>query len=351
MPVTLAQAQVNTQSDVDYMVIDNLRRYSWLLDQIVFDDTVTPGTGGASLEYAYTRLITAAPAQFRNFNEEYPTGQATRQRFSVVLKPLGGAFTVDKKLANLGNPRTNELNFQFQQLITSIRTRFQQEVILGDIASAVGFDGLSKLLVGTSTEYYPGTAGANFANWSPGTIITQPLAMAALDDFDIFLSNIVPSHVGGGDQGEPGALPAGVKAILGNTRGIVRLRALARWAGMFTEDKDDLGRKVERYGDWVLVDIGDRHEGAAPIIPTETRDTDLTGGVNNQTNLTDLFAVTFGIDSFHGAAMAGVPLLETVPPDFSTPGRLKTGEAEMGPLAMCLKNTRGAGVYRNVKVG
>ena len=37
MPVTLAQAQINTQADVDYAVIDNLRRYSWLLDQIDLD--------------------------------------------------------------------------------------------------------------------------------------------------------------------------------------------------------------------------------------------------------------------------------------------------------------------------
>ncbi len=44
MPVTLAQAQLNTQDDIDFAVIDNLRRYSWLFDQIVWDDTVSSNT-------------------------------------------------------------------------------------------------------------------------------------------------------------------------------------------------------------------------------------------------------------------------------------------------------------------
>ncbi len=49
MPVTLAQAQVNAATDVDYNVIDNLRRYGgWLLDRIAFDDTVTPPASGPS---------------------------------------------------------------------------------------------------------------------------------------------------------------------------------------------------------------------------------------------------------------------------------------------------------------
>jgi hypothetical protein len=81
MPITLAQAQVNTATDVDYAVIDNLRRYSWLLDQVAFDDTATPGTGGGSLVYGYTRLTTAAPASFRALNTEYAPGQATRTPF------------------------------------------------------------------------------------------------------------------------------------------------------------------------------------------------------------------------------------------------------------------------------
>lgn len=332
MPITLAQAQVNVQNDVDYAVIDNLRRYSWLLDQIVFDDTVNPGTGGATLTYSYTRLTTTAPAAFRAINTEYTPGQATRTRYSTDLKQLGGVFSIDRVIAKLGSAATNEVTFQMQQLLTSIRTRFQQEVILGDTSvDATGFDGLDKLLTGTSNELSTAT------NWTPGTITSQALANGELDKLDAWLSGIVPSHTGGGDQGTPGALPPGVKAILGNTKSIMRLKALARWASLATSQKDDLGRQIDMYGDWVLVDIGDRADGSAPIIPITT-------------NATAIYAVTFGLDAFHGASANGNPLVTTTMPDFSTTGAVKSGEVEMGPLAMVLKNTKSAGVYRNITV-
>lgn len=332
MPITLAQAQVNTANDVDYSVIDNLRRYSWLMDQISFDDTSTPGTGGGTLVYGYTRLTTAAPAAFRALNTEYTPGQATRTPYTVSLKPLGGAFSVDRVLANLGAAATNEVTFQMQQMLTSIRTRFLQEVILGDTAvDALGFDGLDKGLTGTGTELTTAT------NWTPASITTQPLAMAELDKIDEWLSRIVPSHVGGGDAGSPGALPPGVKAILGNTKSITRLKALARWAGLYTATKDDLGRQIEMYGDWVLQDLGDRMDGSSPIIPITT-------------NATAIYAVTFGLDAFHGASVAGSPLTNTYLPDFTTSGAVKSGEIELGPVAMVLKNTKSAGVYRNITV-
>lgn len=353
MPITLAQAQVNTQTDVDYAVIDNLRRYSWLLDQVVFDDTVTPGTGGGSLVYGFTRLTAARSAAFRELNSEYTPGQATRARSTVDLKPLGGAFSVDRVLARLGAAQTNEVTFQMQQLLTAVRTKFQDELINGDTAvDANGFDGLDKALTGQSTEYLPVDEGvsAGYLDWTRGTIDTQAEAMAQLDVVDDWLSRIVPSHTGGGDQGEPGSLPPGVKAIVGNTKSITRLRALARWAGIYTQMKDDLGRQIEMYGPWVLIDPGDNALGAAPIVPIETRDADGGGGGGDITGLTDLYACSFGLDALHGASVAGKPLLETWMPEFDRSGAVKSGEVEMGPVAMVLRNTKACGVLRNVKV-
>lgn len=353
MPVTLAQAQINTQADVDYAVIDNLRRYSWLFDQMVFDDTVTPGTGGATLTYGYTRLKTARSASFRAVNAEYTPGVAERERKTVDLKPLGGAFEVDRVLANLGASATNEVSFQMQQLLTSVRSTFQSEIINGDTAvDANGFDGLDKILTGQSTEYVPLDEGitSGYLDWTPGTINTQSLAMAALDHLDGFLSRIQPSHTGGGDAGAPGSLPPGVKAILGNTTSITRVRALARWAGMYTASKDDLGRQVEQYGPWTLVDLGDNATGSAPVVPIESRDADGAGAGSSITNLTDLYAVSFGLDALHGASPAGQPLLQTWMPDFSVAGAVKKGEIEMGPVAAVLRNTKACGVLRNIRV-
>jgi len=337
MPVTLAQAAVNTLNSVDFSVIDNLRRYSWLLDHMVFDDSVNPGTGGGTLTYGFTQLTSAAPADFRAINSEYTPGQAVRSRSTVDLKPLGGAFNVDRVLANLGPAATNEVTMQMQQLLTSIRIRFQQEVILGDTSvNANGFNGLSKQLTGTSTEK---TAGyiAGSADWKAATVNTQALAQSRLDEVDDWLSLVVPSHTGSGDQGAPGALPPGIKAILGNTKSIARLKALIRWSALTTNDKDDLGRNVAMYGDWFLIDIGDRHDGSAPIIPITS-------------NATDLYAVSFGLDALHGVSVSGAPLTRTMLPDFTIAGAVKTGECEMGPVAVVLKNTRAAAVLRSITV-
>ncbi len=338
MPVTLAQAQVNVQNDIDYAVIDNLRRYSWLMDQVTFDDSVNPGTGGATLTYGYTRLTAAAAAGFRAYNTEFTPGQATRSRFTVDLKPLGGAFTIDRDLANLGAAASNEITFQMQQLLTSIKIRFEQELMLGDTSvDATGFDGLSKALTGTVTEK---TAGyiAGSADWKAATIAGNiATANTRLDELDDFLSLIVPSHTGSGDQGQPGAVPPGTRAILGNTKLIARIRSMARTASLYTSDKDDLGRLVESYNGWNLVDIGDRYDGSAPIIPISS-------------NATDLYAVTFGLDAFHGVSKANSDLVRTWMPDFTVAGAVKSGEAQMGPIAMVLKNTKSAGVLRAITV-
>ncbi|MFJ6566230.1 major capsid protein [Streptomyces sp. NPDC091292] len=353
MPVTLAQAQLNTQADIDFAVIDNLRRNSWLFNNMVWDDTVTPGTGGDSLTYGYTRLLAPSSASFRRFNEEYAPNQATRERKSVELHPLGGAFNVDRKLARLGPAASNEISFQLAQKLTSMRTRFQQELILGDTAvDDTGFDGLDKALVGQSTEYLPVNEGitSGYLDWSPATVTTEDIAMSVFDAFDDFLSRIMGSQTGSGDTGADGSIPAGVKAILGNTKSIARIQSLARRANQYTSEKDSFGNQIMRYGNWVLVDLGDRADGSAPIIPIQTRDADGAGGGGNITGLTDIYAVSLGLDAFHGASMASTPLVETFLPDFSQPGAVKTGEVEMGPVAAVLRNTKSCGVLRNVKV-
>lgn len=352
MAITLAQAQVNTQDDVAFAVIDDLRRYSWLLDRIVWDDVVNP-TGGTTLTYGYTRLITPRTADFRAYGTEYSAKQAVRQRYTVDLHPLGGAFNLDRRLANLGQSATNEVNFQMQQLLTSVQQKFQEELINGDVAvDANGFDGLDKSLTGATTEYDPLDNGvsAGYLDWRAVTIDTQAEAMAALDALDEMLALITPSKVGGGALGVPGALPAGERAILGNTKSITRIRSLARWAGLYTNSRDDIGRRVESYGDWALVDLGNGQEGSDPIVPIYSADADEGGGGSTITGLTDIYAVTFGMDALHGAAVSGKPLVETYLPDPNAPGAVKTYEVEMGPVAMVLKSTKSAGVLRKVKV-
>src|SRR5665647_2376041 len=86
--VTLEQAKLNTQDAIQAGVIDEFRKSSFILDNISFDDAVSPGTNGATLTYGYTRLITQPTAAFRAINEEYTPQEVTKQRYTTELKPL-----------------------------------------------------------------------------------------------------------------------------------------------------------------------------------------------------------------------------------------------------------------------
>lgn len=337
MAITLAQAQVNVQDDVDYSVIDEYRRRSWLLDQLTFDDCVNPGTGGATLTYAYTRLVNARQAAFRAINSEYAKGQASRIRASVDLVPLGGSFEVDRVIADLGSAQTNEVNFQLIELIKGATNGFINQLVNGDVAvDANGFDGLDAMLAGTTTELIPNDTGTMYADWTAATVNSETAAHNVLDLVDEWLSMVV----GGAD------------AIIGNTKSVTRLRSIGRRAGYYSREEDALGRIIERYGNAVLIDAGTVvAEGTSTetnVVPIETRDPDGAGAGGNVTGLTDLYAVNFGLDSFHAVSKVG-PLLKSWMPDFSTSGAVKTGEVEM-VAAPVLKRTTGASVLRNLKV-
>ncbi|MCW6112448.1 phage capsid protein, partial [Clostridium sporogenes] len=95
MAITLQESKVSMADKVDQMVIDEFRRSSLLLDKLIFDDAVSPGTGGSTLTYGYTRLKTPAQAQFREINKEYTAQEAKREKHTVDLKVFGGAFELD----------------------------------------------------------------------------------------------------------------------------------------------------------------------------------------------------------------------------------------------------------------
>jgi hypothetical protein len=338
MTITLADALKNAASDTEYAVIDETRRTDWLLDQIEFDDTATPGTGGGSLTYTYSRLTQTRGGAFRAYNQEYTPAEAKRTQYTSSLYPFGGSYNLDRALAHLGPRLSDELAFQNTELIKGVRTTFATQLIQGDHASNVlGFDGLDVALTGTVTEYFP-NATTFYTDWSAATLDTVDEAITASDQLDEFLSLL---------NGEPDAL-------LGNRLMMNRVKALAKRAGQYSINQDDLGRTIERYGNAVLIDLGTTNDdltgNTSYVIPVETRDPDGGGAGGNITNLTDLYAVRFGMNALHGASVAGKPLMEQWDPDFTTSGAVKTGEVEMGPATMVLKHTRACGVFRNIKV-
>lgn len=317
MAVTLEEAKVNVQDALQLGVIDEFQKSSWLLDNLTFDDAVSPTGGGATLTYGYTRLITQPTAAFRAVNTEFSAQEVKKQRYTCDLKVFGGAFQIDRIIAGMGGI-VSEVTFQTQQKIKAARSLFCDTVINGDSGvDANAFDGLEKAVTGSTTEYTPSatidlsTSAAVDSNYK-----------VFLDEIDNFLALL---------DGRPSAL-------LMNTKLWAKFRAAARRSASFTETKDRFGQNVTTYDQIPLIDLGAKPGSNSPIV-----------GVNATSGASPLYAVRLGLDGFHGVSMAGKAPVETYLPDFTTPGAVKTGEVEM-VAAVALKATKAAGIMRGLKV-
>lgn len=326
MPITLEEAKVGMADKVDQQVIDEFRRASFLLQQLTFDNAVSPGTGGSTLTYGYTRLKTPSTASFRELNKEYTPNEAVREKHSVDLKIFGGSFSIDRVIQETSG-QINEMTFQMSEKIKGASNLFHYTVINGDSATdSDAFDGLDKALTGSNTEVNTDKV-IDLSNESG----LENNKFALLDEIDNFLSEL---------DGRP-------TMLMGNTKLITKIKSIARRAGYKTSSEDAFGRKVDGYDGIPLVDLGFYYNGTAtvPVVPFVDR----TIGSNAETGLTDLYAVSLGMDGFHGVSPTGNNVIRTFLPDFNAPGAVKTGEVEM-VAAVALKATRKAGVLRNIKV-
>ena len=315
MPVTLAQAKLNVQDDLQMGIIDEFAKSSFILNNIPFADVVSPTGGGATLTYAYTRQITQPTAAFREINTEYTPQEVTKQRYTTDLKVFGGAFEIDRVLAGMGGI-IDEVAWQSAQKVKAASALFSDTIINGDSASdAKAFDGLDVALTGSDTEV------TTTIDLSTSDLVTTNY-MAFLDVLDEFLAEL---------DGTP-------TALMGNAKMCAKLRAIARRAGMYQVTKDNFGHQVEHYGNIPFVDLGAKAGSNDPIVAT-----------NAEGGTTSLYAVRMGMDGFHAISMAGQPPVRIWLPDFQTAGAVKKGEVEM--VAGCaLKATKAAGVLRGIKV-
>lgn len=317
MAVTLEQAKLNVQDDLQMGVIDEFAKSSFLFNNLTFDDCVSPTGGGATLTYGYTRLITQPTADFRQVNDEYSNHEVEKQRYTVDLKVFGGSFKVDRVIANMGGI-ADEVTLQMQQKIKAAAALFNDTVINGDSGvNKKAFDGLEKALTGSSTEYLPDVA----IDLSTSAAVTKNY-MYFLDMLDEFLMGLdgTPSFIGG------------------NTKLIAKIRAAARRAGMYQVTKNNFGQQIESYGNVPLVDLGAKAGSNNPVV-----------SIDDATGETSLYAARLALDGFHGVSMAGVAPVQSWLPDFKTSGAVKTGEVEM-VAAVALKATKAAGVMRKIKV-
>ena len=314
MAITLLEAKVGMADKVDQQVVDMFRRSSLLLDNMVFDNVISPGTGGSTLTYGYIQLKTPATAAVRSVGGEYTPGEAKREKKTTGAVIMGGAFQVDRVLQNTAGA-ADEMAFQAEQKIKATANYFHDLVINGDADNGT-FDGLKKLLSGTANELTSQVSLTTSAQLDENY-------NAFLDEMDSFLSTL---------DGTPSML-------LMNRDMLVKLRSIARRAGYYERSKDDFGRTVETYAGIPMVDMGKYFDGES------TRDVVATEG-----GKTAIYAVCLGLDGFHGISPMGDGVITSYMPDLTAPGAVKTGEVEL-VAGVALKNTLKAAVLKDIAIG
>lgn len=327
MPITLEEASVGRADKVSQEVIDTLRRGSMFMDNLIFDDAVSPGTGGSTLTYGYVQLQTPSTAAGRAINSEYTANEAKKVKKTADLKIFGGAAEVDRVIQQASEA---EISFQLEQKTIATKNYFQYTCINGSKTDkAVDFDGLTTMLKGTSTEYNTGSDKVILDLSTSANLDTNYKSM--LDMLNEFLSGI---------DGKP-------TMFLGNSKVIAKLKSVAYRAGYLTKTEDAFGKTAQGYDDIVFYDMGNYYDGKSttPCVPIYQ-----TGsGSSIVTGLTDLYAVQLGLDAFHGASISGSSIINAYLPDLKAPGAVKKAEVEMVAAAV-LKNTTKCGVFRNIKV-
>ena len=319
MAITLEQAKISMADKVDQQVVDMFRRNSVLLDNMVFDNAISPGTGGSTLTYGYIQLKTPSTAAVRTINGEYTPGEALREKKTTGAIIMGGAFQVDRVLQNTAGA-ADEVAFQAEQKIKATANYFHNLVINGSAEEEDGyvggtFDGLRKLLSGTGNEVTSQVDLTTSAKLDENY-------NAFLDEMDAFISTL---------DGTPSML-------LMNRDMLIKLRSIARRAGYYERSTDSFGRMVETYAGVPMVDMGKYFDGVAPKDVVATED-----------GKTSIYAISMGLDGFHGISPTGDGVINSYMPDMTAPGAVKTGEVEL-VAGIALKNTLKAAVLKGIAI-
>ena len=328
MAMTLADMKVGMSDKVAERVIDTFLRESEILQVLPFDNCVSP-SGGSTLTYTYMQTQIPATAAFRALNSEYTANEAKLVQKSADLKIFGGKFQMDRVLKQ-AEGKFNNMAFQMEQKIRAAVSLFHYTLINGDATTtATEFDGLDKMLVGTTSEF---NAGAVI------DISTMAKLKENADQLYEALQILMKK--------------TNANALLMNSSMISKVQTMARILGYKTESEEAFGKKVVAMDGVRFMDLGNHYTVSGSTV---TANACVKDGISRtvgsaQTGITDIYAVKFDVnEGFHGATLTGNSGINQYLPDFNKPGAVKDGEVEM-VAATVLKNTANAGVLRNIKL-
>lgn len=328
MAITLLEMKEGMQDKVKAGVIDVFLQESDILQELPFDDAVSP-SGGSTMTYGYVQEKVPGQTAFRALNTEYTPSQAKVEKKAVDLKIFGGAFQIDRVLKK-AEGMYNNVAFQMREKIKSAVATFHDAMINGDsAANANTFDGLDKFLVGQNTE---------FNTDKHIDLSTKAQLEENASTFYEKLKKLISATK--------------ADAILVNEDMKLKIESVAAFLGYKTESEEAFGRTYTKVGSVRIMDLGNKVSVSGEsvseeaIIPVKSR----TVGGSSVTGITDIYAVHWGVeDGFCGVTLTGNNGIDQYLPDFNQPGAVKTGEVEM-VACVALKKTKAAGVLRNIKI-
>lgn len=328
MAMTLADMKAGMSDKVAQQVVDTFLRESEILQVLPFDNTVSP-SGGSTLTYTYMQTKIPGTAEFRKLNAEYKAQEATLEKKSADLKIFGGKFGMDRVLKQ-SEGRFNNMAFQMEQKIKAAVSLFHYTLINGNSTSnSDEFDGLDKMLAGTSTEYNT-DAVLDISTMAK----LKENADQLYEDLMILIRD------------------TSADALLMNSKMISKVQTMARILGYKTETEEAFGKKVMSMDGVRFMDLKNHYTVSSSTVTANAcvKDNISRTVSTSQTGLTDVYAVKFDVnDGFHAATITGSSAISQYVPDFTKPGAVKEGEVEMVAAAI-LKNTQHAGVLRNIKL-
>lgn len=331
MALLLKDMKEGVSDKVAEKVVDTFLRESEILQVLPFDNTVSP-QGGSTLTYSYMQTQIPSTAAFRKLNEEYTGNEAKLVKKSADLKIFGGKFGMDRVLKQAEN-KYNNMAFQMEQKIQGAISLFHYTLINGDSTTQEeSFDGLDKMLAGTTTEF-------NTKSVIDVSDLTKMKANA--DQLYEALQILIRE--------------TGADALLMNANMISKVQTMARILGYKTETEEAFGKKVTSMDGVRFMDLKNHYTVSGTAVTANACvknniSRTIAGGGSQTTGLTDIYAAKFDVnDGFHAATITGSSAISQYLPDFTKPGAVKDGEVEM-VAATVLKNTKHAGVIRNIKI-
>jgi hypothetical protein len=243
--VTLAQAALLSQNDLQRGVLETFVQTSVVLDRI----PLMPIEGNA---FAYDEEATLPGVEFRAVNAGYTESTGTVNQKTESLVILGGDADVDRFIVQTRGNLNDQRAIQTQMKVKSATYKYQDAFINGDTAvDANSFDGLKKRLTGAQVVD-PGGNGINVVGASD----------AERQTFFDWLDAAIAQVYG----------PDSEKVIYANSLIVGKIASAARRLLMATTNRDDFGRVFNTYRGIEIRDIGTKSDGSTLIIPqTETQ--------------------------------------------------------------------------------